>query len=42
MLTEDQAVELAEMFRLMGDATRLSIIFACLDKPVNVGDLVFG
>ncbi len=40
MLTEDQAVELAEMFRLMGDATRLSIIFACLDKPVNVGDLV--
>lgn len=39
MLSEDQAVEMAEMFRLMGDATRLGIIFACLEKPVNVGEL---
>jgi DNA-binding transcriptional ArsR family regulator len=38
-ITEDQAVELAEMFRLMGDASRLKIIVACLDKPVCVGDI---
>jgi ArsR family transcriptional regulator len=35
----DQIVELAEMFRLMSDPTRLSIILACLDRPVAVGDM---
>lgn len=38
-ISEDQAVELAEMFRLMGDASRLKIIVACLDKTVCVGDI---
>ena len=38
-ISEDQAVELAEMFRLMGDASRLKIIVACLDKAVCVGDI---
>ncbi len=30
---DDQVVELAEMFRLMSDPTRLRIILACLDAP---------
>ena len=38
-LHDDQAVELAEMFRLMGDASRLRIILACLDGPLCVGDI---
>lgn len=39
---EDQVVELAEMFRLMSDPTRLRIILACLDAPVSVGDMAEG
>ena len=38
-ITEDQALELAEMFRLMGDASRLKIIMACLEEPVCVSDI---
>lgn len=38
-LTNDQTVEIAEIFRLMGDATRLKILIHCLDGPVAVGDL---
>jgi ArsR family transcriptional regulator len=36
-LSDDQATELAEMFRLMGDHSRLRIILACLDGPASVG-----
>jgi len=36
---EDQVVELAEMFRLMSDPTRLRIILASLDRPVPVGEM---
>jgi len=36
---EDQVVELAEMFRLMSDPTRLRIILASLDGPVPVGEM---
>jgi ArsR family transcriptional regulator len=36
---EDQVVELAEMFRLMSDPTRLSIILTCLDAPASVGEM---
>jgi ArsR family transcriptional regulator len=39
---EDQVVELAEMFRLMSDPTRLRIILASLDAPVSVGDMAEG
>lgn len=38
-MTDDQAVELAEMFRLMGDPSRLKIIVACLAEPTNVSDV---
>ena len=32
-ITGDQAIELAEMFRLIGDPSRLRIILACLHEP---------
>ncbi|MCP5412069.1 MAG: helix-turn-helix transcriptional regulator [Alphaproteobacteria bacterium] len=32
-ISNDQAIELAELFRLMGDASRLRIVVACLAKP---------
>jgi len=36
---DDLVVELAEMFRLMSDPTRLRIILACLDAPAAVGEM---
>jgi ArsR family transcriptional regulator, lead/cadmium/zinc/bismuth-responsive transcriptional repressor len=36
---EDQVVQLAEMFRLMSDPTRLRIILACLDAPAAPGEM---
>ena len=38
-LDDDQTVQLAEMFRLMGDPTRLRIILACLSGPTPVGTI---
>lgn len=38
-VSEDLATELAEMFRLMGDPSRLRIILACLESPTSVGDI---
>ena len=37
---EYQVSELAEIFRLMGDASRLKIILAVMDAPLCVGDIV--
>jgi len=37
--TEDQITEVAEVFRLLGDPTRLKVVLACLDEPVSVGDI---
>ena len=31
--------QLADLFRLMGDPTRLRIILACLTDPISVGDI---
>jgi ArsR family transcriptional regulator, lead/cadmium/zinc/bismuth-responsive transcriptional repressor len=31
--------ELADLFRLLGDATRLRIVLACLEGPVAVSDI---
>ena len=36
---DDQVVELAEMFRLISDPTRLRIILACLDAPAAVNEM---
>lgn len=38
-LSPDKTAELADMFRLMGDASRLRIVLVCLDAPVAVGDI---
>ncbi len=38
-LTEDQTAELADMFRLMSDPSRLRIILACLETSTSVGDM---
>ncbi len=39
---EDEIVELAEMFRLMSDPTRLRIILACLHRKVAVTEMAQG
>ncbi len=38
-LDNDQAEELAGVFRLLGDNNRLRLIWACLDEPVSVHSL---
>ena len=38
-IDDDQAIELAEVFRLMGDASRLRIILECLETPTCVSDI---
>lgn len=38
-ISDDQSIELAELFRLMGDASRLKIIVTCLSKPKCVTDI---
>lgn len=38
-LSDESAAELADVFRLMGDATRLRIVLACLSGPISVGDI---
>ncbi len=38
-LSDDQFAELAELFRLMGDPSRLKIIAACLNSPMCVSDI---
>jgi DNA-binding transcriptional ArsR family regulator len=39
MATDGDVAELADMFRLLGDTTRLRIVLACLDDPISVGDI---
>lgn len=34
-----QIADIAEIFRLMGDPSRLAIILACLGAPISVSDL---
>jgi DNA-binding transcriptional ArsR family regulator len=38
-ISEDRTAELADLFRLLGDATRLRIVIACLDAPIAVGEI---
>jgi DNA-binding transcriptional ArsR family regulator len=38
-ISNGRAVELAEIFRLMGDPSRLRIILACLKQPICVSDI---
>ena len=39
LITDDQAVELADMFRLLGDPSRLRVVLACLASPICVSDI---
>lgn len=39
-LADDQVAELADMFRLLGDGSRLRIVLCCLDGAHAVGELV--
>ena len=39
MLDEARTAELAEMFRFLGDPTRLRIVLACLAAPLSVSAL---
>jgi DNA-binding transcriptional ArsR family regulator len=34
--------ELADLFHLLGDPTRLRIVLACLAQPTSVGDIAAG
>jgi DNA-binding transcriptional ArsR family regulator len=39
LLSDDHAVALADLFRLLGDATRLKIVVSCLRTPLAVSDI---
>ena len=38
-MTLDEGVQLAELFRLLGEPNRLRLVAACLDGPKSVGEL---
>ena len=37
--SDSPIAELADLFRLLGDATRLRIVLACLNTPIAVNDI---
>jgi ArsR family transcriptional regulator, lead/cadmium/zinc/bismuth-responsive transcriptional repressor len=39
VLSDDHATALADLFRLLGDPTRLRIVVACLRTPLAVSDI---
>ena len=39
VLSDDHAVALADLFRLLGDPTRLKIVVSCLRTPLAVSDI---
>ncbi len=41
-LTDDHTEMLAELFRLLGDQSRLCIVLFCLNRAVSVGDIADG
>jgi len=38
-VSEETISQLADMFRMMGDPSRLSIILVCMGDPISVGDI---
>lgn len=38
-LLDPHVAQLADLFRLLGDPSRLRIVLSCLDKPLAVGDI---
>lgn len=37
--TDSSVAELSDLFRLLGDHTRLCIVLACVEKAIAVGDI---
>ncbi len=42
LMADENAAELADLFRLLGDATRLRIVLACIKAPTAVGEIADG
>jgi DNA-binding transcriptional ArsR family regulator len=40
--SDNSVAQLADLFHLLGDATRLRIVLACLPAPIAVGDIAAG
>ncbi|MBL0650379.1 ArsR/SmtB family transcription factor [Aeromonas caviae] len=38
-VTEEHVAELADLFRLLGDTTRMRIVLRCVKEPVSVSDI---
>ena len=38
-MREEQLYDLAELFKVFGDSTRIRILFVLFDKEIGVGDL---
>ncbi len=36
---DETVAQLADLFKIMGDSSRLKIVLSCLDDPVSVGDI---
>ncbi len=41
-VSEHAIAELADLFHLLGDPTRLRIVLACLTTPISVGEIASG
>jgi len=37
--SNSHVIELADLFRLLGDATRLRVVLTCLNAPIAVNDI---
>ena len=40
--SEEKLADLAELFKIFGDSTRIRILFALFDDEINVGELAEG
>ncbi|MCR4822258.1 MAG: metalloregulator ArsR/SmtB family transcription factor [Treponema sp.] len=37
--SEDQLIDISELFKVFGDSTRMRILFALLERPLNVSEI---
>ncbi len=38
-VSSETLAQLADLFRILGDPSRLSIVLACMEEPISVGDI---
>lgn len=38
-VSSETLAQLADLFRILGDPSRLSIVLACVDEPISVGEI---